>query len=140
MFSVQALTTKPQQTPPGERGNRQWPCVPGLSRAALLKLGARPCSSTGLGHAHVCSHRAAVGLYPPTAASHQAPRTPRAPASPKVQGSLLAPSLHQQSTAGQGREEEWEREKLRGCRVGPESAKIQKRQARTGVNRQEEGG
>lgn len=110
--------------------------VPGTSVGARSSSLFQRRSGT---HSCLYSHCAAAELYLPTAASHQATHTPQAPDSPKVQGSLQAPSLHQQNAAGEGREEEWEREKLRCCRAGPEGAGIRKRQARTAVNRQEEG-
>lgn len=43
----------PSRHPQG-KGNRRWPRLPGLSQAALLELGARPCSSADLGHTPVC--------------------------------------------------------------------------------------
>lgn len=107
----------------------------------LWELGARPCSSTDLGHAPVSIPTALPqGFTHPQQPLTGHPAHPGPQPASKCKGACKPPSLHQQSADGEGREEEWEKEKLRGCRVGPEGAETQKKRARTGVNRQEEGG
>lgn len=117
-----------------DRGNRQWPRFPGLSRVTMSELGACPHSAGIWDMCHLYSHHAAEGFYLPIVASHQAPHMPQAPASREMQRSSQAPHLHWQSTGGGMGEK-----KLRGCRAAPRGADTQQRRARTGVNTQEAG-
>lgn len=121
-------------SPLRDRGNRQWPHFPGLSRVTVSELGVCPQSARIWDMCHLHSHHAAEGFYLPIVASHQAPHTPQAPASLEMQRSSRAPHLHWQSTGGAMGEE-----KLRGCRAAPRGADTQQRRARTGVNTQEAG-